>query len=249
MKKGGTSWKVAVIIPVLNEEEALPLVLRELPSSLVSQVIVVDNGSTDRTADVATQAGARVVSEPRRGYGRACQAGLTALEPGTDVVVFLDGDHSDFPEDLPALVAPIREGNADLVIGSRILGHAPQEALFPQQRFGNWLTCWLIRWFYGARFTDLGPFRAIRVEVLKRLHLADPTFGWNIEMQLQAVRWGLRVVEVPVRYRPRAVGRSKISGTLTGTMRAGAKILAVVFKNVWLDWRLRGGCFGARRFR
>ena len=220
---------VSVVIPACNEEQALPLVLRELPRTHVQDVIVVDNGSTDRTFTVAQAAGVKVLFEPRRGYGRACRAGLRVLAPTTEIVVFLDGDHSDYPEELLNLVGPIERGEADLVIGSRVLGQAEPGSLTPQQRFGNWLVCALIALRFGHRFTDLGPFRAIRHDALERLGVRDPTFGWNVEMQMKAIKAGLRIVEVPVRYR-RRIGRSKISGTLTGTMRAGCAMLWTILK-------------------
>lgn len=220
--------KVSVIIPAYNEEAALPRVLQEISRKDVSQLIVVDNGSTDRTFSVAQAAGATVVWEPRRGYGQACQSGFRALAGDAEVVVFLDGDHSDYPEDLPALLSPIERDEADLVIGSRVLGHALPGSLTPQQRFGNWLACRLIAWRWGRRFTDLGPFRAIRREALERLALRDRRFGWNVEMQVKALRANLRIVEIQVRYRPR-IGRSKISGTIIGTIRAGIGILGTIF--------------------
>lgn len=220
---------VTVIIPAYNEEQALPLVLQELRAQPVAEIIVVDNGSTDRTAEVARAAGARVVSEPRRGYGQACQAGLRALAPACEIVVFLDADHSDYPDDLPALLEPIRADRADLVIGSRVLGQAAAGSLTPQQRVGNGLACWLMARRFDQHFTDLGPFRAIRRPALDRLRMSDPAFGWNVEMQMKALNAGLRLEEVPVRYRPR-IGRSKISGTLSGTLRAGFGILTTLAK-------------------
>jgi len=222
--------KVSVIIPAYNEEEALPFVLQELPRRQVSEVIVVDNGSTDRTFAVAQAAQVKVVFEPRRGYGQACQAGLRALAPDVEVIVFLDGDHADYPEDLPTLLAPIEQGVADLVIGSRVLGHVAPGSLSPQQRFGNWLACSLIAFRFGRRFTDLGPFRAIRHEALEQLALRDASFGWNVEMQLKALKRGFRIVEVPMRYRLR-IGRSKISGTISGTIRAGVGILGTIARH------------------
>ena len=222
--------KIAVIIPAYNEEQALPLVLQEIPRQRVHEIIVVDNGSTDRTFAAAQAAKVKVVFEPRRGYGQACQAGLHGLAADSDLVVFLDGDHSDFPEDLPALLEPIEAGRADIVIGSRVLGQAAPGSLLPHQRFGNWLACRLIAMRFKRRFTDLGPFRAIRRDALKRLALHDPAFGWKVEMQVKALKAGLRVEEVPVRYRPR-VGTSKISGTLSGSVKAGIAILATIAKH------------------
>ncbi|MFM7204432.1 MAG: glycosyltransferase family 2 protein [Myxococcota bacterium] len=220
--------KVGVIIPALNEEKSLPLVLQALPP--VMQVVVVDNGSTDRTALVAAEGGATVISEPRRGYGSAVQAGIRCLAMSPpDVVVVLDADFSDDPTELERLLTPIRQAQADLVIGSRTLGQLEQGALLPQQRFGNWLATRLMAHYYGQHFTDLGPFRAIRFEELVALQLQDPDFGWNVEMQIRAIQKGLRIVEVPVSYRKR-VGVSKISGTLRGTALAGHKILTTLYR-------------------
>jgi glycosyltransferase involved in cell wall biosynthesis len=223
--------RLAAVIPALDEAASLPLVLCEIPRGV--RVIVVDNGSRDGTGEVARRAGAEVVVEPRRGYGRACLAGLAHLAADPpDVVVFLDADHSDYPEELTALVEPIKRGSADFVVGSRVLGGAAPGSLTPQQRFGNALVCVLVDRLYGHRFTDLGPFRAVRYDVLRALEMREPTFGWTIEMQIKAVRRGFRVVEVPVRYRKR-IGTSKISGTLSGTLRAGTKILLTVFRHAW----------------
>lgn len=195
-------------------------------------VIVVDNGSTDGTARVAAAGGARVVSESRRGYGSACLAGIDALagSPDEDIVVFLDADGSDDPDVLPSLVEPIVRGNADFVVGSRVLGEREPGALPPHARFGNALAVFLMRRLTGARYTDLGPFRAIRLGALRGLGMRDRDFGWTVEMQLRAARGGLRTMEVPVPYR-RRVGRSKISGTIGGSVRAGAKILWTVAKH------------------
>lgn len=230
---------VSIVIPALNEEEALPLVLEELPRERVRRIVVVDNGSTDRTPEVAVAGGAEVVHEPRAGYGSACLAGIERLRQGPDameredILVFLDADHSDFPADLPVVLAPLLADEAELVIGSRVLGGATLDALLPQAWFGNRLACFLMWLLFGARHTDLGPFRAIRWDAFEHLGMQDVDFGWTVEMQLKARVAELRVVEVPVRYRPR-IGMSKITGTLSGTLRAGAKILGWIF-----GWRLK----------
>ena len=227
-------WPIVdVIIPALNESRSLPLVLADLPSAKIRTVLVVDNGSGDATPDVARSAGAEVVVEPMKGYGRACLTGIGQLERQAvppEVVVFLDADYSDHPEELPALVEPIARGEADFVVGSRILGRREPGALLPQAHFGNLLAAWLIRRMYGERVTDLGPFRAIRWQSLLALHMADVDFGWTAEMQVKAIRRRLRYREVPVSYR-RRVGVSKITGTASGTLRAGYKILYTVFRH------------------
>lgn len=221
--------RIALIIPALNEELALATVLDELPRAMFAQVIVVDNGSTDGTAALARARGARVVSEPRRGYGRACLAGLAALDGVADIVVFMDADSSDVPGEVSSLLEPILRGEADLVIGSRRLGRAAPAALGWHQRGGNRLVVALIRLLFGFSYTDLGPFRAIRRARLVELGMRDPTFGWTAEMQVKALQCGLRVREVPVSYRPR-LGQSKISGTVSGSLRAGIKILWTVLR-------------------
>ncbi len=216
--------KTAVVIPVFNERESLPLVVADIPRPPVGEIVVVDNGSTDDTSLVASGLPVRLVREPRRGYGSACLAGVAALQADPpDVLVFLDGDYSDHPEELPLLLSEIEAG-ADLVIGSRALGRREAGALLPQARFGNLLACFLIRLLYGHRYTDLGPFRAIRWDAYRRIGMEDTNFGWTCEMQVKAVRLGLSIAEVPVSYR-RRVGVSKITGTVSGTLRAGYKIL------------------------
>ncbi|MFK7985586.1 MAG: glycosyltransferase family 2 protein [Sandaracinaceae bacterium] len=215
---------VDVVIPALDEEEALPHVLAAIPGS-VRTVVVADNGSRDRTAEVAREGGAVVVFEPRRGYGAACLKALAHLaEDPPDIVVFLDGDHSDHPEELPSLIAPIVDGHAEMVIGSRALGHSERGSLTPQQQVGNAIACVALRLLYGARYTDLGPFRAIRWDALQRLEMADRDYGWTVEMQIKAARRNVRHAEIPVRYR-RRIGVSKVSGTVRGTIGASRKIL------------------------
>jgi glycosyltransferase involved in cell wall biosynthesis len=216
--------RAAVIIPVFNERDSLPLVVGDIPKDAVSEIVVVDNASTDGTDLVAQNLPVRLVTEPRRGYGSACLAGVAALASDPpDVIVFLDGDYSDHPEEMRELLKAVAAG-ADLVIGSRLLGRREPGALLPQARFGNLLACFLIRLLYGHRYTDLGPFRAIRWDAYQRLGMRDTNFGWTCEMQVKALRQRLRIAEVPVSYR-RRVGVSKITGTLSGTLAAGYKIL------------------------
>jgi glycosyltransferase involved in cell wall biosynthesis len=215
--------RVVVIIPALDEEDAIGRVIAEIPP--VSEVIVVDNGSRDATAAVARAAGATVVREPRRGYGRACLAGIAAAR--ADVIAFLDGDYSDHPAQLPDVLAPILRGEADLVIGSRVRGRRQKGSHPWHATLGTRLCVSFMNLAVGTEATDLGPFRAVRADALRRLDMRDPTFGWTVEMQLKARREGLRVVEVPVDYRPR-IGRSKVSGTLSGSVRAGARIVATI---------------------
>jgi glycosyltransferase involved in cell wall biosynthesis len=221
---------ITLIIPALNEAESIGLQLAALPRHLFAQILVVDNGSTDATAEAARAAGAEVTIEPRRGYGRACQAGLAALRPETSAVAFMDADLSDDPADLDSLVKIFLPGGWDLVVGSRVLGRAEPGSLTPVQRFGNWLTTRLLRWLWSARFTDLGPMRIVSRAALARLDLRDPDFGWNVEMQAKAARLGLAVTEIPVNYRRRRFGRSKISGTVLGSARAGLKILWTIYR-------------------
>lgn len=230
MTSGRPRPRVSVVIPALNEEKSIARVLRALPLGRLQEVIVVDNGSTDRTAEEAIAVGGpvRVVEESRRGYGQACLSGIAALDP-CDIVVFLDADFSDHPEEIGRLVAPIARGRKDFVVGSRMSGRAERGALLPQARFGNALACALMRLIWGTRWTDLGPFRAIAYPALLSLGMNDRNFGWTIEMQIKASRMGLRCGEVPVSYR-RRVGVSKITGTISGTFRAGWKILWTIFK-------------------
>ncbi len=220
--------KTVVIIPAFNEEKSVGKVVAALPES-IAQVIVVDNGSTDTTASVAAAAGARVVEELQRGYGAACLCGIAALPEDTECVVFLDADFSDRPEEITSITEAIRTGDADLVIGSRMLGEREDGALAPQAYFGNRLACFLMRLIWGHRYTDLGPFRAIRLTSLRELRMQDQDFGWTVEMQVRALQEGLRVNEVPVSYR-RRIGTSKITGTVSGTIRAGYKILLTIAK-------------------
>lgn len=225
---------IKVIIPAYNEAESVGLVVQAIPKDLVSEVIVVNNNSRDETANVARQAGATVLDEPRQGYGHACLKGMDYLarlpiEQQPDMVVFIDADNSDYPEEMPLVVAPILNEGMDMVIGSRALGNREQGAMMPQQVFGNWLATRLIRWLYGVRFTDLGPFRAITWHALQALQMQDKTYGWTVEMQVKAAKQGLQCTEVPVNYRKR-IGVSKVSGTVKGTMGAGYKIIKTIFK-------------------
>ena len=224
--------RIAIIIPAFNEENGIGEVIREIPRDLAIEIVVVNNASTDNTEKIAASEGATVLREPKPGYGRACLKGinyLKGLTPAPDIVVFIDADHSDYPEEMGALVAPIVQHQADLVIGSRALGVRENGAMTPQQIFGNWLATRLLRLMYGVRFTDLGPFRAIRFDALMALEMSDKTYGWTVEMQLKAAKAGLRCTEVPVRYRKR-IGFSKISGTVKGTILAGYKIIMTIFK-------------------
>lgn len=220
--------RVSVIIPTRNEGQAIGRVLADLPAGLVSEVIVVDSHSSDGTPEIAARMGARVISEGRRGYGRACLAGLGCAN-APDVVVFLDGDYSDRPAELPLLLAPIAEGRADITIGSRIAGPRTPGALPWHALFGNWLAATLIRKLYGLEISDLGPFRAARAEVLRVVELEETTYGWAVELLLKGAIRGFRIVEVPVSYHPR-IGKSKISGTFRGTVGAAWFILSRIVR-------------------
>mgnify|MGYP001329926171 CR=1 FL=1 len=224
--------KIYVIIPAFNEENGVGQVLSEIPKDLVTEVVVVNNASTDDTERVAKEGGATVLREPVSGYGRACLKGIAyarEVNPTPDVVVFLDADHSDYPEEMIELIKPILQNKADIVIGSRVLGQKEAGAMTPQQIFGNWLATRLLKLFYGVKFTDLGPFRAVRFSSLLEMDMQDMTYGWTVEMQLKAAKMKMKCLEVPVRYR-RRIGFSKISGTLKGTVLAGYKILYTIFK-------------------
>ncbi|MEQ9619537.1 MAG: glycosyltransferase family 2 protein [Deltaproteobacteria bacterium] len=226
--------KILVIIPAYNEEDSIGKVIADIPKELACETVVVDNGSTDRTGELASEAGAIVLREDRRGYGHACLRGIDYAKSKSrgerpEIIVFLDGDYSDYPEEMRMIVRPIIEDDFDMVIGSRTSGKAEKGALLPQAVFGNALATTLIKWFYGAKFTDLGPFRAIKLDRLIELGMTDTTYGWTVEMQVKAAKRGLRCTEVPVSYRKR-IGTSKITGTLSGSVKAGYKILWTIFK-------------------
>jgi len=222
--------KIAVIIPAYNEEASIGRVIAAIPRPPVDDVVVANNNSSDRTAEVAQDAGARVVLAAERGYGAACLQGIEeARRLGAEIIIFLDGDFSDYPEEIPLLIAPILEEKFDMVIGSRIRGRRERGALTPQQRFGGWLACALMKLFFHANYTDLGPFRAIAMPALERLNMQDRNYGWTVEMQIKAARANLRVTEIPVRYRKR-IGKSKISGTVKGVILAGWKIVTTILK-------------------
>jgi len=225
---GAMSSRISIIIPAFNEESSIGLVLDALPQDKIHEIIVVNNNSTDDTARVATEHGARVVEEPQKGYGSACLKGISELN-APDIVVFLDGDFSDFPEEIVELVSPIEKGDADFVLGSRMILTESRRALLPQARYGNWLAVFLIKLFFNYSFTDLGPFRAIRYSSLMAIGMQDIDFGWTVEMQIKAVKNGLRIQELPVKYRER-IGVSKITGTVSGTFKAGTKIIYTIFK-------------------
>lgn len=227
--------KTVVIIPALNEEHSIGQVIADIPRDLVTEVVVVNNGSTDSTARVASDGGATVIDEERRGYGQACLAGINYINKSSylpDIIVFLDGDYSDYPREIKDIVSPIAAGGYDLVIGSRTIGERQKGALLPQALVGNYVATRLIKLLYGVNFTDLGPFRAIRYDRLFSLDMRDRTFGWTVEMQIKAAKKGLRCTEVPVSYRKR-IGTSKITGTITGSVMAGVKIIWMIFRQLF----------------
>lgn len=232
--------RVTAIVPALNEEATIVDVVAAVPEDVVQRVIVVNNGSSDATAEVAKAAGADVIHEPRRGYGAACHAGAQAAADA-DVLVFLDGDGADDPRQIPRLVDPILDDDADLVLGSRERGEREAGALLPHARLGNWLAARLMRLLFGLHVTDLGPFRAIRQRVLTSLNMREMTYGWPTEMMVKAAKGGYRVLEVPVSYRRRAGGESKISGTLRGTVLAAYHILGTTLKYAVVEPEVGGG--------
>lgn len=228
-----TTEKVAIIIPALDEEAALRQLLPEIPPEAAQWVIVVDNGSTDNTAKVAKEAGVQVVSEPRKGYGRACFTGLEAARTlGAEIVVYLDGDGSDDPADVAMMLAPILNGQADFTIGSRIGPQAERGAMLPQARLGNWLVSMMIRVLYGISIHDIGSFRAIRCAALEALDMREMTFGWPVEMVVKAARTHYRIRELPIHYRRRSHGRSKVAGTLIGSMKTAYYMLSTTLRYI-----------------
>ncbi len=223
---------IDVIIPAFNEENSVGNVVKDIPKNLVREIIVVNNNSTDKTAVNATNAGALVLEEKRMGYGNACLKGIehiTQKETKPNIVVFLDADYSDYPEEMIDLITPIINGDMDMVIGSRALGNLEKGSMTPQQVFGNWLATFLLKLFYGVRYTDLGPFRAIKYNSLIALGMKDKTYGWTVEMQVKAAKQKMKTCEIPVNYRVR-IGFSKVSGTVKGTIGAGYKIITTIFK-------------------
>lgn len=226
---------VDVIIPAWNEEKSIGHVVTDIDRTLVRDVIVVDNNSKDQTAQVSRDAGATSLSEKRQGYGSACLTGIAHANANpipADVIVFMDADYSDYASEMPALLAPIVAGDADMVIGSRALGEKEKGSMTPQQVFGNWLATWMIKVIYKHTYSDLGPYRAIRLESLNALSMRDPDYGWTVEMQVKALHKKLKIAEVPVNYRKR-IGISKVSGTVKGTILAGYKIITTIIKYAW----------------
>lgn len=225
---------IDVIIPAYNEELSIGKVVTDLPKNLVREIVVVNNNSTDKTVQVASEAGATVLSEPKMGYGNACLKGmdyLSAKQERPDIILFIDGDYSDFPQEASLVLQPILDGKADMVIGSRKLGENEKGSMTVPQRFGNWLSTRLIKLIYGVKYTDLGPFRAIKFDKLIEINMQDKTYGWTVEMQVKAAKLKFISVEVPVSYRKR-IGKSKVSGTIKGAFMAGYKILWTIFKNL-----------------
>ena len=229
--------KVAIVIPALNEEGAIRQLLGEMPRDFAQWIIVVDNGSTDATASVAEHGGAMVASEPARGYGRACLKGFsTACSLGAEIVIFMDGDGSDDPADLPMMLTPVLEGQADMTIGSRIGKRAERGAIPPQARLGNWLVSRMIRILYSAHIHDIGSFRALRCSALNALDMQEMTFGWPVEMLVKMARARYRIVELPIHYRRRSHGRSKVAGTITGSIKAAYAMVATTLRYTWASW-------------
>lgn len=223
--------RIVVIIPAFNEEESLPRVIADIPR-FVDEIIVVNNGSTDKTEEVGRSLDVTVLNELEKGYGAACLKGIDYIKNRRiDIVVFLDGDYSDHPEEMNLIVEPIVKSGFDLVIGSRMLGNREKGAMLPQAIFGNWLASFLIKLFWNYRFTDLGPFRAIKYSSLQKLNMADRNFGWTVEMQIKAAKQKMKCKEVPVSYRKR-IGKSKVTGTITGTFKASSKILYLIFRSL-----------------
>jgi glycosyltransferase involved in cell wall biosynthesis len=224
--------KIIVIIPAFNEAKSIDKVIAEIPKDIVNEVVVVNNNSRDETSKVAQQAGATVIDEPQQGYGFACLKGIEyAKNKSPEIVVFLDADYSDYPEEMRDLIKPIIEQGFDMVIGSRALGNRQSGSMTPQQVFGNWLATRLLKLIYGVKYSDLGPFRAIKLDKLLALNMQDTTYGWTVEMQLKAAKMKMKTCEIPVNYRKR-VGKSKISGTIKGTVLAGYKIITTIFKYI-----------------
>jgi glycosyltransferase involved in cell wall biosynthesis len=229
--------KVAIVIPALNEEGAIRQLLGEMPRDFAQWIIVVDNGSTDATAAVAQKGGAMVASEPARGYGQACLKGFsTACSLGAEIVIFMDGDGSDDPADLPMMLTPVLEGQADMTIGSRIGKRAERGAIPPQARLGNWLVSCMIRALYGAHIHDIGSFRVLRCSVLNVLGMQEMTFGWPVEMLVKMARARYRIVELPIHYRRRSHGHSKVAGTITGSIKAAYAMVATTLRYTWAGW-------------
>lgn len=223
---------VDIIIPAFNEEKSIGKVITDIPKALCRHIIVCNNASTDRTKEVASDNGAIVVDQPEMGYGNACLKGIEfiqSLETPPEVVVFIDGDYSDYPGEIKYLLKPINEDDMDMVIGSRALGNLEKGSMTPQQIFGNWLATTLIKMIYNYKFTDLGPFRAIKWSKLMDIEMKDKNYGWTVEMQVKAAKFSLNCLEIPVNYRKR-IGVSKVSGTIKGTILAGYKILWTIFK-------------------